>query len=259
MISFKSVKNPIRMSDVIARQIEDKIISGQLKTDSALPPEAELLKQFGVSRGTLREALRTLEAKGMVKVRQGSRGGTIVTELTDEFISEILHKAIRLGRISVKDMSHFRLALEPSIAEMVALVDIDANLLSQMEKNILKAKVLCERNEDAVSTNTEFHLLLATASGNPLFVIILSTLMSSLISTEHASKIRRKIEGCTIDYHRNILEAIRSRDPVRARAEMYQHIIQIHKLLIGNTNLQEMRPNFRASLVKHKRVSRSVR
>ena len=97
MSTFDRVRTKIRMSDDIVRQIEQKILIHQLKPLSMLPSENQMVEEFGVSRNTVREALRMLEASGMIKIKQGSRGGAIVSQLTDGYVSDFLVKAIGLG------------------------------------------------------------------------------------------------------------------------------------------------------------------
>src|SRR4030043_821332 len=120
LLPFKKVTSPVRMPEAIGRQIEEKFFLDQLKAGQTLPPEKELMKQFGVGRNTMREALRILEHSGLIKVKQGSRGGPVITKLTNEFVSDFLTKALRLGGVTPNHLSQFRLAIEPSIAEMLA-------------------------------------------------------------------------------------------------------------------------------------------
>ena len=179
MTHFKTVKQPLRMPEAIVRQVENKIIRGELKPDQMLPPEIELMKEFGVGRNTVREALRILEASGLIKVKQGSRGGPVITEMTEEFVSDFLVKAIRLGAGSVKDLSEFRLALEPFIAETLAKKDdINSELLLRIENNISEVKALHEANKITAYENMRFHVLLAMLlilmpkDGLPRWIII---------------------------------------------------------------------------------------
>src|SRR5271169_328172 len=127
-----------------------------LKPGSMLPSENELVKQLGVSRNTVREALRMLEASGLIKVKQGARGGALVTRLTNEFISDFLLKAFRLAGIPGESIAQFRIALEPSIAEMLAASPIDTKLISQMEQNIRETEELCKAGEITGYKNMEF-------------------------------------------------------------------------------------------------------
>lgn len=231
MTLFAMVKNQERMLDAIVRQIEDKILLGQLKPDFVLPPEKELTKQFGVSRNTVREALRVLEASGVIKVKQGARGGAIVTRLTEGFISDFLLKAFRLGGITGESIAEFRIALEPSIAERVATSDIDPKLMTQLESTIEEAEELCNANKVTGYKNMDFHVLLALATRNPMFIVILNTLRSSLELFSPILKVRHKNQIDSIESHRKILKAIKNHDPDKARIHMYKHLVQVRKVV----------------------------
>ena len=227
-MTFKRVKTALRMPEAIVRQIEDQILSGRLKPGHKLPPESQLMKQFGVGRNSVREALRILETSGLIKVKQGSQGGPVVTRFTDEFVSDFLIKAIRLGGVTQDDLSLFRLALEPSIAEMVAVKkDIPPELLLQMEKNISDVKALYKAHKVTAYRNMDFHVLLALATENPMFIIILRTLR---VGFNLISPPQNKIQIETIKYHTRILEAVKNRDPVQAREQMYEHLVRMREI-----------------------------
>jgi GntR family transcriptional repressor for pyruvate dehydrogenase complex len=231
MVSFNAARGPTRMSDEIVRQIENKMLIDELKPGSMLPSETELMKQFGVSRNSVREALRMLEGAGVIKVKQGARGGAVVTPLTNEFISDFLFKAFRLGGIAGETISQFRLALEPSIAEMLATSDADPKLISQMERNIAEAQELCDANKVTGYKNMEFHVLLALATGNPMFIIVLNTLRSSLDMISPILHVRHKTRIDSIQYHKKILNAIRNHDAAKARVFMHRHLVQVREVV----------------------------
>ena len=219
------------MPDAIVRQIENKILFNELKAGSMLPSETELMKQFGVSRNSVREALKMLEGAGVIKVKQGARGGAIITPLTNEFISDFLFKAFRLGGITGESISQFRIALEPSIAEMLATSDVDPKLISQMERNIVETQELCDANRVTGYKNMEFHVLLALATGNPMFIIILNTLRSSLDMISPILHVRHKTRTDSIQYHTKILSAIRNHDAAKARVYMHRHLVQVREVV----------------------------
>jgi GntR family transcriptional regulator, transcriptional repressor for pyruvate dehydrogenase complex len=228
MLAFTNVKNPLRIPETIARQIEDRIFLGELKPDETLPSENQLMKEFGVGRYTVREALRMLEASGLVKVKQGSRGGAVITRLTNEFVSDFLIKAIRFGEVTTEALSQFRLALEPAVAEILATKeDLKPEYLSRMEANIAEVKALLESKATTAYGNMDFHVILALATENPMFIILLKTLRAgfNLIIPP-----RNEIQIDTIRHHERILQAIKDRDPIRARESMRNHLSQLGEL-----------------------------
>ncbi len=228
MSTFTSVKNPLRLPETIVRQIEDRIFLGELKPEETLPSENQLMKEFGVGRYAVREALRMLEASGLVKVKQGARGGAVITRLTNEFVSDFLIKAIRFGEVSTEALSQFRLALEPAIAETLASMnDLKPEYLSQLEANIAEVKALYESQATTAYGNMDFHVILALATENPMFIILLKTLR---VGFNLIIPPRNQIQIDTIRHHERILEAIKEHDPIRARESMRNHLLQLGQL-----------------------------
>lgn len=219
------------MPEAIVQQIEKKILFGKLKPNTKLPSESELMKQFGVSRNTVREALRMLEASGILKVKRGPHGGTTITQVTNEFISDFLVKAIRMGGLSGESFAQFRVALEPSIAEMVATMDIDPELLSKIDQNIYEVRKIHENNDEIRGLkHMDFHVLLAMATKNPMFIIILRTL-KILFYTITPVIIQTKMFGPTIEHHQKILNAIKNHDSFEAKRCMYEHMAEMFEVL----------------------------
>ena len=230
MTRFKRVSPKMRMPEAIAQQIEEQIYRGQLLPDEMLPSESALMKEFGVGRNTVREALRMLEASGLVSVRQGSHGGAIIKGFTAEFVSDFLIKAFRLGGISAEAFHEFRLAIEPSVAEFIAMKkDLDPVLISRMEGNIEQSKKLLDSGIPTVHGNMDFHVLLAEATGNQLFVIILRTLRAGLDMIAPESEEGFRFE--TIEYHGRILDAIKAGDSKSAKELMHEHLLQIREVI----------------------------
>lgn len=249
-MTFRKVNPQLRMPEAIVRQIEDKILLGKLKADQKLPPENELIKQFGVGRNTVREALRILETSGLIRVKQGSHGGPVITKLTDEFVSDFLTKAIRLGGVSADHLSEFRLAVEPSIAEMAAAKkDVNPQLVSQIEDNIVGVNALHNAKQVTAYKNMDFHVLIALATENPMFIIILKTLR---VGFNLILPPQNKIQIQTIKYHQRIFDAIKNHNPVAARKLMHEHLIEMRELFRESRvrNLLHARRNFGLAVVE---------
>jgi GntR family transcriptional regulator, transcriptional repressor for pyruvate dehydrogenase complex len=218
------------MPEAIARQIEEQVHSGLLQPDEMLPSENELMKEFGVGRNTVREALRMLEASGLVRIRQGSRGGAIISRMSNEFVSDFLIKAFRLGGVPPEAFHAFRLAVEPAMAEIVAAKErVDPGIILRMEDRIIEAKALFESNEPTAFANMDFHVLLAEATENMMFIVVLRTLRAGFGTVTPHTKERFRPE--TIEYHERILQAIKTRKPAEARELMYRHLVQIGEVV----------------------------
>lgn len=190
-----------------------------------LPPENDLMRQFGVGRNTVREALRMLEASGLVRIKRGGQGGAIITHMSNEFVSDFLAKAFRLGGVSGRAFHDFRMAVEPSIAETVAgREEVSGVILAHMEESIADAKRLLRSDEPTVCTNMDFHVLLAEATRNMMFIVLLRTLRAGL--TTVAPMTKERFRGESIEYHERILQAVKNREPALARDLMHAHLLQ---------------------------------
>src|ERR1700754_728063 len=157
--------NPGRASEMIVDQIRLLIRDGQLKPGDRLPAERELGEKFGVSRVTVREALRGLEANGMVTIKVGARGGAFVTAPTSARLSEGIIDLLALSELTDKEVTEARQILELGIIPMVCERATDEDI------NDLLA--ICDRGDEAaengaypMSLSAEFHPRVARASHN---------------------------------------------------------------------------------------------
>lgn len=116
-LMFKPVKQNKAYQDVV-EQIQEAIMEGSLKSGSLLPAERELKEQFGISRGTLREALRVLEQKGLIEIRTGVAGGSVIREVNSENLSDNLGLLIRNRAVSLRDLAEFREGMEGNVAAL---------------------------------------------------------------------------------------------------------------------------------------------
>jgi len=125
---FKKQK-AVSLVENLVVQLEDAILSGFFEAGEKLPPTAELEAELGASRGTLREALRILQQKGLVESRVGVKGGVFVREANTDSITEGLAQLIRLKKISLDDLAGFRQVVESGmvrlVAERIEIADIE--------------------------------------------------------------------------------------------------------------------------------------
>lgn len=174
---FKAVKQNRAYQDVV-EQIQEAIISGSLKPGSQLPAERELKEQFGISRGTLREALRVLEQKGLIEIRTGVSGGSIIREVNSEQLSENLGFLIRNRTVSLHDLAEFREAMEGSVAALAAQRAGEEDL-ALLGKLVAEAEGYLKEGrkgwDNFIRTDEKVHMALARISGNQLFISVLES------------------------------------------------------------------------------------
>src|SRR3990170_6965179 len=137
-IDFQSVKSP-RVFEEIVTQIREMIFSGKLKLGDKLPSERELVRQFGASRVTVREALKILEREGLIRVKVGLGGGAFVTQAEPKLVTDALNTLLRSGLVRVSALQQARFVLEPALAAFVATV-IDEEHLNLLRSNVQEAR-----------------------------------------------------------------------------------------------------------------------
>jgi len=120
MKKFKPIRQT-RVSEEVTEQIKQCILLGDFNAGDKLPAERELMEQFQVSRVAIREALRALENSGFVSTRQGATGGTYVIELSFENLSSAFIDLFLAEKISIPEMFHVRVLIEPEVARLAAM------------------------------------------------------------------------------------------------------------------------------------------
>jgi DNA-binding FadR family transcriptional regulator len=213
-----------RISEVIVEQIRLLMRQGQLKPGDRLPPERDLCVRFGVSRVTVREALRMLESTGLVEIRVGARGGAFVTAPSSNRLGEGLADLLTLSVISAADVTEVRMILEVGIVPLVCERATDEDL-TDLEK-------ICERSEEALGSgeysmdmSLEFHARVAQATHNPALVMLAESFRGPiLMSLQQARAAAPEMGSLGTKEHERFTEAIRRRDADAASRIMREHL-----------------------------------
>jgi GntR family transcriptional repressor for pyruvate dehydrogenase complex len=214
-----------RLYEQIVQQVEESILSGQLKPGDQLPAERELAQSFGVSRTAVREAVKTLREKGLVEAFSGR--GTFVTNGTSQAIRQSLDLMIRINQQEGSaHLAELRLVLEPEIAGLAAS-RIEDQLLGTMRETVAVMERNLQDREAYIEADLDFHLALAEAAGNPLILSLLDSIVGLL--REQRSRIF-DVEGGPERgqyHHKRILAAVERSDPEAARGAMREHLQQV--------------------------------
>jgi GntR family transcriptional repressor for pyruvate dehydrogenase complex len=227
---FGTVRTP-RVYEQIVAQIERAIYDGRLAHGDKLPPERQLVREFGASRVAVREALRALEHRGLVDVRQGSAGGYFIREVDAAPVVRDLSTLFRLGRVSLAQLAEARALLEPDSACLAAARATD---------NDIKALGECleARTETGLATrrrrglDADFHRLVAAAARNPVHAVVTHALTSLEIKVvARRSELTPDDDAAIIAAHLAIHDAIARRDGEAARAAMHAHIVDVERRL----------------------------
>jgi GntR family transcriptional repressor for pyruvate dehydrogenase complex len=157
---------PVKVAD----QIKSWVVERDLKTGARLPSEAEMIAQFGVSKGTVREAMRILEAQGLIITRTGPGGGSFVGEVTAERAKSLLANYFYFQQLSITDIYQMRKMLEPELAASMAgrLERWQLDELRELATRHDRPAQSPEEERDQHVTSLRFHERLAEFAGNPL-------------------------------------------------------------------------------------------
>jgi len=215
-----------RIAVRVAQQIVQRYFSEGIEEGLRLPTEKEMVDDFRVGRTTIREALRLLEARGVIRVRAGRYGGPIVRRPPDEAIGETLTLLLQRERASLRAVLDARLALEPAIARMAA-ENISDEQVARLDETV---RLIMERSEDAeifAVQNTCFHTVIVQAANSPALKIYLNGLNSIADGTFAGIQYSPGRHRATAEAHQCIIDALRIRDPDAAEAAMHAHIEDI--------------------------------
>ena len=212
-------------------QLRDLIIRGELPRGERLPGEIVLARQFGVSRGTVREALRALEAHNLIRTAKGASGGSFVTLPTVDHVSEFLEANISLlseaNDVTLEEFLETRRLLEVFAARQCALRRDDDDL-ARLRETILE-------NPDELGTeqryvyNQQFHTAVLDAAGNTLLRIAAQPIFSVLQTNLSRETMSPRFPARVNDDHRSILEAIEAGDGDAAAEEMRKHLAYLSR------------------------------
>jgi DNA-binding FadR family transcriptional regulator len=214
-----------RASSAITEQIRTAIVTGRLREGERLAPERELAEQFGVSRVTVRDALRALEAMGLIKVRVGARGGAFVTVPTGSIVAQTMSDMMMMAAISPDDIAEARLIVE--------LGTVTLACLRATEEDLARLRELCERGRAELAAGTytrelswDFHALLASSAHNTAVEGLTQSFRSSLSMHPFRAREGAKAHAKSVDEHLRIVDALERRDAAAAREEMAAHLLR---------------------------------
>ena len=218
--------NPVinrRFTDHIVKQLKEYILASRPKSGKKLPNETELAETFGVSRGTIREALHMLEHDGIVQIKKGPGGGIFVSEGNFFQVIESIFYALQWEHISFGSLMEARKTLEDRIARLAALKATDEDL-KEIETTLEKMESPNTSHSLFVQYDTDFHVSLAKAAKNKILLMFMTAVREFHNRIVDYAALHDDLFPKAISYHRNIYEAVYKRDPKRAAELMLEHL-----------------------------------
>ena len=221
---YLPIKPKDRLYQEIVDQIQQQILSGALKPGDQIPAERDLADRFGVSRTAVREAIKSLTEKGLIEVYVGR--GTFVTSLSPDRVVESMTLLLRNEPHNVASLQEARELLEIPTARLAAE--------RRGEEHLTRLRAITSEMEEEgsisprlVDGDTEFHVEIARASGNPVLVLLSQTIVALLRTERLYRDDSEALLPGALDQHREIIDAIADGDGDRAASAMADHLTYV--------------------------------
>jgi len=213
-----------RISADIVDQIKVAIRDGRLAPGDQLPPERDLTRQLGVSRVSVRDALRMLEATGLIEVRVGARGGAFVTAPAPHLVSEGLADMLMLAETTPAEVTEARKVFELGMLELACE--------RRTDEDLAELDAICDRADAALAAgnydtaiSAEFHTRLARCAHNRAIALFAETFQGPLLrSLQQARKVDPQMGQLGALEHRALVDTLRAREPEAAKEILSTHL-----------------------------------
>ena len=252
-LSFRPIHTR-RAFEEICERIREQLALGVLKPGDKLPPERDLAQQLGVSRNVLREALRSLEMAGVLRLRKGVKGGAFIREGDTSRMNVVMRDMLSLGTISVRELSEARIDVLDLIVRLACTNAKQADF-EALEANIERTELATREGRflDRVECSRDFYRLLAVATGNKVIAMILDSVTEIHMRFVYAKVVSSGVAMPRLaERRRQFLAALRARNAGAAARLMRAHLEAVQRMLEqdpGAMSLQvalaEMQPGMR--------------
>jgi DNA-binding FadR family transcriptional regulator len=225
--------NVDRVSQVIVDQIKALIRDGRLLPGDRLPSERELCQRFGVSRVTVREALRVLEATGLLTIRVGAHGGAFLTSPTTERLSEGLADLISVSTLTAANVTEARIIVELGILPL-AVERATGEDIAALFEMVDDAEQELEAGAYDVEMSAAFHIRVAQCTHNPAIAMLVQSFHGPLLMSLAEAHQSAPMNSRGIDEHRKLSQAIKDRDLAAAREIATTHLDRTARRIRGD-------------------------
>lgn len=211
------------ISKEIAEQLRAAIVDGRFKIGERLPTEDDLAQRFGVSRASVREALKRLAAQNLVRARRGPTGGNFVVQPSYEELAESLSGAatllVGLGALGIDEIIEARRSLQGSCLDL-AVDNASEDHLRNIEQALARQQDPALSDEAFCQADVAFHRALVDATGNGMLRFVMYTVIEALIPVTNMIVTVARERSDIIATHQRMLEALRQRDRIALRSAM---------------------------------------
>ncbi|HEX3917416.1 MAG TPA: FCD domain-containing protein [Caulobacteraceae bacterium] len=235
--SERAIRVP-KAAELIAETIRRRVVQGDLSVGDALPSEAELMTEFHVSRASLREAFRILEAESLIEVKRGAHGGARITLPDDLTAARSVGVLLQIRGATLKEMFDARLIIEPPLINLLASVRTEEHLAELRAHIDYESEHLGDWTTFAEAA-TRFHQLVVSMAGNTTLALIVSMLDELYLRhlTRFVSRNRpdhqMNLNLSTLGIHRQLVDTIAARDGPSAETTWRYHMQQSRMVILG--------------------------
>jgi len=217
-----------RVFTEVAKQLQDRIVS-KLQPGDMLPAERELVRTFGVSRSSIRDAIRSLEAIGLLEPKQGV--GTVVRDPSAAALVAPVASVVLQRRKAIHELLDVRNIIEPALAGRAAL-HAAPEQISEMEQILKRQQEKVGAGELAIEEDSAFHYEIAKAADNSVMLKLVRVLMDSLRETRERTLQAEGRSEKSLAGHRRIFAALKRGDATAAEAAMRRHLSEIETIVL---------------------------
>jgi DNA-binding FadR family transcriptional regulator len=213
-----------RVSQAIVDQIKTLIRDGKLRPGDRLPSERDLCQRFGVSRVTVREALRVLEASGLVSIRVGARGGAFLTSPSAERLGEGLADLISLAALTAGGVTEARQIVEMGILPLVVERATDEDI-AELTTMVNEGRAALDDGNYTMAMSAAFHVRVAQCTHNPAIEMLVQSFHGPMLMSLRQAQVAAPLMGHKgTEEHRTLVKAIAARDLAKAEKVMRTHL-----------------------------------
>ena len=229
---FETVK-PNRISQNIVEQIRGAVLSGELKVGDQLPSETNFSKHFGVSKSSLREAYRVLEAYDLLEIRQGMSGGAFIKEVDLATVKVSLVNYLFFQNPGLREYTQIRMYIEPQVVKICAEKATTEDL-EYLDNNIRTMEQTQEGEIFSTDLDCDFHKKLVDITDNKIVSLVVESVQTALINIKQMVHTDETFFKRVCDDHKKIVAALRKRDPELASMAMIDHINSVEQGILAS-------------------------
>lgn len=219
------MQNDKKLTHQIVERVRESILSGASKPGDRVANEKELMEEFGVGKATMREALRVLEATGLIQIRKGVNGGAYVAEVDMTTTIHNVVNFLRFPQVSISDLTMLRYFVEPRVAQIAALKRTEEDI-EQLRSIIGETDVM---GGHEIQNEIGFHCYLARITKNPMLIVAVDFADNILKSIKVKLALEEPFYRMVKEHHKILLTCLIAKDSQAAAVMMTNDLLEVGK------------------------------